>query len=77
MRPMAKLRFGTILTLGALLSLLALAGYFLVVGWGAPEGGSAMSTGGYLAMALGVLATLALGGGLMALMFYSSRRGHD
>jgi hypothetical protein len=32
---------------------------------------------GWLAMALGTLATVALGGGLMALVFYSSRKGYD
>lgn len=32
---------------------------------------------GWLAVAGGVLFSLALGGGLMALMFYSSRHGYD
>jgi hypothetical protein len=32
---------------------------------------------GWLAMGIGVLATAALGGGLMALVFYSSRQGYD
>jgi hypothetical protein len=36
-----------------------------------------VSTAGMLAMTLGVLFTLAVGGGLMALIFYSSRRGYD
>ena len=36
-----------------------------------------MSTAGWIAMIFGILATLALGAGLMALMFYSNRSGRD
>jgi hypothetical protein len=36
-----------------------------------------MSAAGWVALVLGVLATLALGIGLMALVFISSRRGFD
>jgi hypothetical protein len=36
-----------------------------------------MSGHGYAAMALGIIFSLALGFGLMALMFYSSRHGFD
>lgn len=32
---------------------------------------------GWLALIVGAVLTLALGAGLMALMFYSARRGHD
>lgn len=32
---------------------------------------------GYLALAGGVVVSLAVGGGLMALVFYSSRHGYD
>ncbi|MGE0718326.1 MAG: hypothetical protein AB7P02_22960 [Alphaproteobacteria bacterium] len=32
---------------------------------------------GWIALGLGVFFTLAIGGGLMALVFYSSRRGYD
>jgi hypothetical protein len=32
---------------------------------------------GYVAMAFGIVATLALGIGLMSLVFYSNRKGHD
>ncbi len=74
---MGKLGIGAILTAVVLLGLLALAVVFLVVGWSAPEGGTPISIHGYIAMALGIVFTLALGGGLMFLMFYSSRRGHD
>jgi dipeptide/tripeptide permease len=40
-------------------------------------GESEISLAGWLAMGLGVLLTLALGIGLMALVFISSRRGYD
>lgn len=36
-----------------------------------------MSASGYVALALGILGTVALGGGLMALLFYSNRYGYD
>jgi hypothetical protein len=74
---MGKVGLGTIVTLAILVGLLLLAIVFMVIGWGAPEGGEPMSTGGWIAMVLGIVATLALGVGLMALMFYSSRTGRD
>ena len=40
-------------------------------------GDSEISGAGWLAMALGAIATLALGVGLMALVFISNRRGYD
>ncbi|HYD05455.1 MAG TPA: hypothetical protein VEC60_07005 [Reyranella sp.] len=74
---MRKTGLGTILVLVALVAFLIAAIVFMVIGWGAPEGGSPMSTAGWVAMAIGIIVTLGLGVGLMALMFYSSRRGHD
>jgi hypothetical protein len=40
-------------------------------------GTSEISFAGWVAMVLGVVATLALGIGLMSLVFISSRRGYD
>jgi len=40
-------------------------------------GDSDISLAGWLAIAFGVVATLALGIGLMSLVFISSRRGYD
>jgi hypothetical protein len=40
-------------------------------------GTSEISFAGWLAMALGILATLGLGIGLMSLVFYSNRHGYD
>jgi hypothetical protein len=36
-----------------------------------------MPPAGYGAMAVGVIATLVIGGGLMTLLFYSHRHGYD
>jgi hypothetical protein len=67
------------IVLAALISLLILATIFMVLGWNTPYGdvGQEMTSGGYVAMAFGIVLTLALGVGLMALVFYSSRKGHD
>ena len=40
-------------------------------------GDAGMTASGYLAVVLGALGTVALGGGLMALLFYSHRYGYD
>jgi hypothetical protein len=40
-------------------------------------GDSEISAGGWLAMGLGIVVALALGIGLMSLVFISSRRGYD
>ncbi len=40
-------------------------------------GASEISLAGWLAMGLGIVVTLALGIGLMALVFISARRGYD
>lgn len=44
--------------------------------WGG-LGGTDMSIHGWIALALGVVFTLGIGGGLMALAFFSARRGYD
>lgn len=49
----------------------------VVVGLWASVGNTQISLAGWLALAFGVLATLGLGVGLMALVFISSRRGYD
>ena len=57
----------------ALLGLAAWAGYRM---WTMLTGVE-MTGHGWLAMALGILFSLLVGGGLMALVFYSSRHGYD
>jgi hypothetical protein len=66
----------TAIAVVVLLGFLALAVYVSVrvwIGLGEVE----ISGGGIAALVLGTLFTLALGGGLMFLVFYSSRHGHD
>jgi len=49
----------------------------VVVNLWAAVGDTQISAAGWVAMALGVLVALALGIGLMALVFFSSRHGYD
>jgi hypothetical protein len=72
----SKSGWGSWLVLGVLIVLLCLAIVVLYVSWD-PEQSGAMTGAGYVAMTLGVVATLALGIGLMALMYYSNRSGRD
>jgi hypothetical protein len=60
----------------ALFGLLALAVWFAVTAW-ERLGGDAIPFYGYVAIVGGVLFSLLVGGGLMALVFYSSRHGYD
>jgi len=67
---------GRIALVVTLLGLLAGALWFAVWAWTSLEGGP-IPTSGYVAMALGVVFSLVIGCGLMALIFYSSRHGYD
>lgn len=64
-----------ILLVACVLLILAVAVIFAVFGWTTTE--ADMSASGYMALALGVVLTLVVGCGLMALVFYSSRHGYD
>ncbi|RZN31083.1 hypothetical protein [Bradyrhizobium sp. Leo121] len=59
----------------ALLAILAAVGVFAYEGLTMP--GAAMPGQGYAAMAIGIVFSVVIGVGLMALLFYSSRRGYD
>ena len=59
-----------------LLALLAGAIFYAVGIWTAVEAPD-MPVAIYVALALGVLFSVVIGAGLMALMFYSSRQGYD
>ena len=59
-----------------LLALLAGAVWFAASAWIRLKG-PAVSTEGYVALGFGILFSLVVGCGLMALMFYSSRHGYD
>ncbi len=64
--------------IAAAVAAIAVVGVFVGVAflW-ADIGDAGMSVAGWVAMALGVVVTLALGIGLMALVFISNRRGYD
>ncbi|HYD71595.1 MAG TPA: hypothetical protein VEF55_00545 [Candidatus Binatia bacterium] len=53
--------------------LLAAVMFGVLTGWDS----SAMSIHGWIALTLGTLLSLAVGGGLMALVFHSARKGYD
>ena len=59
-----------------LMGLLAVAGWYAVHAWLALSG-VAMSGAGWLFLVLGVVVTVAVGAGLMWLVFYSSRHNYD
>ena len=65
----------TIFVAVVLLSLLAVALTFMVDTWQRTD--APMSVHGWIALGLGVFFSVLIGCGLMALMFYSSRRGYD
>ena len=70
------LGWGAYLLLAALFGMLAavFVGGVRGGGWAA---GTDVPAAGYLAMAFGVVVSLVVGVGLMALVFYSSRAGYD
>ena len=68
-------RLGAWSVLAVLLLLLMAAVVIGYLGWTISD--ADVPTSGYVAMALGVVFSLAVGVGLMALIFYSSRKGYD
>ncbi len=71
-----RLSFGSIALIAALTAILIAALWFAARAWIALEG-PPMPAVGYVAMTLGVVISLIVGCGLMALVFYSSRYGYD
>ena len=67
---------GTVAIVAVLLVILVAAGWYAAGAWISVQG-PPMPTTGYVAMALGVVFSLIIGCGLMALLFYSSRHGYD
>lgn len=59
----------------ALLGILALSVYGVAQAWKGV--GLELSLHGWIALTLGVVLSIALGVGLMSLVFYSARRGYD
>ncbi|MCL8483946.1 MULTISPECIES: hypothetical protein [Bradyrhizobium] len=72
----ARLGVGSWTIIVILVALLGASGFVAYLGWTLGSGAE-VTTAGYVAMALGVVASLAVGVGLMGLVFYSSRRGYD
>ncbi len=66
---------GTWTVITALVLLLIASGVVGYVGWTISD--TDVPTSGYIAMVLGVIFSLIVGIGLMALVFYSSRAGYD
>jgi hypothetical protein len=59
-----------------LFAILVLAGWFAAGAW-TRLSGPPMPAIGYVAMTFGVIFSLVVGFGLMALLFYSNRHGYD
>ena len=68
--------FGQLVILAVLLVILIVTAVWAVSVWNA-AGDAVMSTHGWIALGLGTFFSLLIGCGLMALMFFSSRSGHD
>ena len=71
-KRMTKAAWVAVIVLGGLFGA---AVWFAFYGWNLVP--NEMDTNGYVAMALGILFTVLLGGGLMALLFWSHRKGFD
>src|SRR5262245_38325343 len=71
----APLGLGGWIAVVALLGVLFGSILFAFWGWNLTD--ATISTSGMVSLVLGVVVTLALGGGLMALVFWSSRNGYD
>jgi hypothetical protein len=69
-------RAGTIALVAALLGLLAASLWLAARTW-ISAADSPMPATGYIAMTLGIVFSLVVGCGLMALLFYSNRHGYD
>ncbi len=72
----AHLSRGGWLALAVLIAFLATSIWYAVYAWGA-IGATHMSAFGWFALVAGSVVTVAVGGGLMALVFYSSRNDYD
>jgi len=67
---------GQFLVLAALSAILIMTIVWAVTVW-TSSNDAPMSTHGWIALGLGTVFSLVIGCGLMALMFFSSRSGHD
>lgn len=70
-----KLGLGGYLVILAMLGLLTVSVFYAVQVWSSMD--VAMSAWGWVFLGLGVVISIGLGAGLMALVFYSSRHNYD
>ena len=63
------------LAIAALGLFLGAAVWFLFYGWNLTN--AQLSTNGVIALVLGIVFSMALGAGLMTLLFWSNRKGYD
>jgi hypothetical protein len=71
-----KISFGIAALAAALLGILAISVWYASRAW-TSVAGPPLPIQGYVTMILGVVFSVALGSGLMALVFYSNRYGYD
>ena len=67
---------GSKILIAVLLALVIWAGWVGITGWNL-ESDVQMDVHGYTAMIIGIVGSLVVGIALMALVFYSSRKGYD
>ena len=70
------LSWGAYVLLAVLLAMLVAVIFVAVSGW-LSAAGTDVPAAGYLALVFGVIFSMVVGVGLMALVFYSSRAGYD
>jgi TRAP-type C4-dicarboxylate transport system permease small subunit len=63
------------LAIAAMGIVLGAAIWFMFYGWNLTD--AQISTQGYIALTLGIVLSIVVGGGLMALLFWSNRKGYD
>jgi lipid-binding SYLF domain-containing protein len=71
-----RIGMGSWAVLTILMALLAVTVFVAYLGWTLGKDAE-VPTSAYVAMAFGVIVSLAVGFGLMALLFFSNRRGYD
>ena len=74
--PREKISIGQAVLLAAICAILLMTMIWAGYVWTATSG-IEMSVHGWIALGLGTFFSLVIGCGLMALMFFSSRSGHD
>jgi uncharacterized BrkB/YihY/UPF0761 family membrane protein len=72
-----RMRRGALFIIVPLVVFLIAAAYASIKMWNSMGDNGAMDGNGIAALIIGGAGTLLVGGGLMALLFYSSRRGYD